>query len=154
LSDADKLSKPSFERYDAGVTIGSSAIINGADSARTVNYEERYVPDPNGFSIFSRVYAMSASVHLVLIRQGAGYISGVKNSGLVKYANGPAQAAVSAADTTYVIAGTDDLAIRSDIASGGGITYFHAQAALSTYVAAHPEEAASLQIVPLHEVSL
>lgn len=154
LSDADKLSKPSFERYDAGVTIGSSAIINGADSPRLVNYEERYVPDPNGFSIFSRVYAMSSSVHLALTRQGAGYLSPVKNTGLVKYANGPARAAVSAGDATYVIAGTDDLAIRSDIASGGGITYFHAQAALSTYVAAHPEEAASLQILPLHEVGL
>lgn len=154
LSDADKLSKPSFERYDAGVTIGSSAIVNGADSPRTVNYEERYVPDPNGFSVFSRRYAMSASVHLALTRQGAGYLSAVKNSGLVKYANGPAQVAVSAADATYVIAGTEDLTIRSDIASGGGISYFHAQAALSTYVAAHPGEAASLQILPLHEVGL
>jgi len=61
---------------------------------------------------------------------------------------------VSATDATYVIAGTEDLAIRSDIASSSGITYFHAQAALSTYVAAHPDEAAGLQIVPLHEVSL
>jgi hypothetical protein len=154
LSDADKLSKPSYERYDAGVTIGSSAIIHGADAPRTVNYEERYVPDPNGFSIFSRVYTMSASVHTALIRQGAGYLSAVKNTGLVKYRNFPPQAAVSAADAAYVIASTDDLTIRSDIASGGGLTYFHAQAALSTYVAAHPEEAASLQIVPLHEVGL
>src|SRR5205823_2716071 len=130
LSDADKLSKPSFERYDAGVMIGSPAIINGADSPRTVNYEERYVPDPNGFSVFARIYAMSAGVHSALTRQGAGYRSAVKNTGLVKYANGPAQAAVSATDATYVVAGTDDLAIRSDIASGSGITYFHARAAL------------------------
>ena len=46
----------------------------------------------------------------------------------------------------------DDLAIRSDIASGSGSTYFQARAALNTYVAQHPNEAASLQIVPLHEV--
>ena len=151
LSDADKLSKPSFERYDAGVTIGSAAIFGGADSPRTVSYEERYVRDPAGFSVFSRFYAMPAGIHAALTRQGAGYLAPARNSGLVKYANAAAQPAVSAADTSYVIASTGNLAVRSDIASGAGTSYFHAQTAMMAYVAAHPDEAASLQILPLHE---
>ena len=50
LSDADKLSKPSFEEMDAGVNIGSSAILNGQDSPRTVVYQEFYIYDPANFS--------------------------------------------------------------------------------------------------------
>src|SRR5207249_9060231 len=50
LSDADKLSRPSFERYDAGVTIASAVTRSGADAPRTVVYEERYIDDPTGFS--------------------------------------------------------------------------------------------------------
>jgi len=154
LSDADKLSRPSFERYDAGVKIGSAAVVNGADSARTVTYKEHKFDTPQTLVFTSRVYAMPAAIHGALIQQGAGFVSPVKTTGLAKYANGPARAAVSAADASYVVAATDDLSIRSDIASSSGLTYFHARAALAAYSALHPEEAAGLQIVPLHEVSL
>src|SRR4029079_17528251 len=61
LSDADKISAPSFEKYDAGVTIGSSNIVAGIDSPRTVVYEERYIDEPTGFSRFARLYAMPAN---------------------------------------------------------------------------------------------
>ena len=63
LSDADKVSHPSFERYDAGIKIGSSEVLSGADSPRTVFYEERYIDKPTGFSRFARRYAMAADVH-------------------------------------------------------------------------------------------
>ena len=54
LSDADKLSEPSFEKYDAGVNIGSSANLNGQDSPRTVVYQERYIDDPAGLFPLTR----------------------------------------------------------------------------------------------------
>jgi hypothetical protein len=153
LSDGDKLSKPSFERYDAGLTIGSSAIVAGADSPRTVRYEERIIDVDTGFSRFKRIYAMPGGIHAALTQQGAGSQSAVKNSGLAKYQNGPAAAAITSSDPGYVVAGVDDLAIRADITSAEGITYFHAQAALATHLALHPEDEEQLQIVPLHEVA-
>jgi hypothetical protein len=153
LSDADKLSKPSFERYDAGITIGSSAILTGANSPRTVKYEERIIDVDSGFSRFERFYVMPGNIHAALTQQGAGFQSAVKNTGLAKYQNGPAVAAITSADPGYVVAGVDDLAIRSDIASGQGVTYFHAQAALAKHLALHPEDQEQLQIVPLHEVA-
>jgi hypothetical protein len=88
LSDADKVSHPSFERYDAGIKIGSTEITSGADSPRTVFYEERYIDEPTGFSRFARRYAMTADVHLALSAQGAGFESPLKNTGLFKYGTG------------------------------------------------------------------
>jgi hypothetical protein len=47
----------------------------------------------------------------------------------------------------------EDLAIRNDILAGGGGTYFGARAALDAHLALHPEDAANLQVMPLHEVA-
>jgi hypothetical protein len=153
LSDADKLSRPSFERYDTGVTVGSAAILAGADSPRTVTYEERYIDVPTNFSRFTRLYAMPANIHGALVAQGAGYLSPLKNTGMTKYRDGPATPAVTTQDPAYVVAGVDDLAIRSDVVTAAGVTYFQARASLNSYLTAHPEEAANLQILPAHEAA-
>jgi hypothetical protein len=154
LSDADKLSAPSFEKYDAGVTIGSPAIMAGADSSRTVVYEERYIDVPTAFSRRSRLYSMPANVHLALSRQGAGSASPLKNSGLAKYGAGiVAGAAVATRDPAYVVTHVEDLSLRADIVPAAGSTYFQARAALSSYLSFHPEEANNLQILPAHEVA-
>jgi hypothetical protein len=154
LSDADKLSLPSFESYDAGVSIGAAQILNGADSPRTVVYEEYQIDPETRFSIFTRFYEMSDTVHSSLVKQGAGYMSAVKHSALAKFrqGQGAALAPIKTADPAYVITGKDDMAIRSDIATANGTTYFAARAALSAHIALHPEDKVNLQIVPLYEV--
>jgi hypothetical protein len=153
LSDADKVSRPSFEKYDAGATIGSSAVIAGSDSPRTVVYEERYIDEPSGFSRLARLYAMPADVHLAMTRMGAGFASPLKNSGLLKYDAGISTSAVTTQDPSYVVTHVEDLSVRADIVSSAGSTYFQARAALNSYLAIHPEEANNLQILPAHEVA-
>jgi hypothetical protein len=154
LSDADKVSAPSFEKYDAGVAIGSADIVTGSDSPRTVVYEERYIDDYNAISRLARLYAMPSGVQLAMTRMGAGFASPLKNSGLFKYDTSAVGAAVSASDPSYVITSTDDLSLRADIVAAAGSTYFGARAALDSYLALHPEEGDSLQIQALHEVEL
>jgi hypothetical protein len=154
LSDADKLSRPSFEQFDTGVTIGSSAIISGADSPRTVQYDERYIDVPNGFSrVTAKLYGMPGSIHAALVGWGAGFTSPLKHSGMDKYRGSVAGPAITTEDPSYVIAGVSDLAIRADILTAAGTTYFQARAALEAHLATHPEDAAELQILPAHEVT-
>ncbi|MFZ0774230.1 MAG: DUF6603 domain-containing protein [Candidatus Sulfotelmatobacter sp.] len=153
LSDADKLSNPSFEQYDAGVNIGSSAILNGQNSPRTVVYEEYYIYAPTDFSVFSRLYTMPANIHLALCAQGAGFASQVKNTGLQKYSTGVTLPAINVAEPQYLVTSVDDLSIRADIVPGGGTSYFGAKAALNTYLSANPTETGNLQIMPAHEVA-
>ncbi len=152
LSDADKLSAPSFEKYDAGAIIGSSAITQGRDSSRPVTYQEHYIDDPASFSRFSRYYYMPAGIHLALNAQGAGFASPIKNTGMAKYRAPTATAAISIQEPQYVVTSVTDLSLRSDIL-GSSSSYFKAQAALKTHLAVHPEEAGDIQIMPLHEVT-
>ncbi len=153
LSDADKLSHPSFELFDTGVTIGSTAIVSGADAPRTVKYDERYIDVPNGFSRLTPLYAMPAKIHGALVGWGAGFTSPLKNTGMSKYRSGPGGPAITTQDPSYVVAGMDDLAVRSDIVTSEGVAYFQARAALNAHLALHPEETTSLQILPVHEVA-
>ena len=153
LSDADKVSAPSFEKYDAGVSIGSSDIVAGADSPRTVVYEERYIDDYDAFSRFGRLYNMPANIHSAMTRLGAGFASPLKNSGMFKYNPGVTGSAVKTADPSYVVTSVEDLSVRSDIVVAEGSTYFQARAALDSHLALHPEDAENLQIQALHEVA-
>jgi Family of unknown function (DUF6603) len=152
LSDADKISSPSFEKYDAGVTIGSSEITSGADSPRVVSYKTSYIPDPNNVSVSGGRYLMPANIHLALVKQGAGYASPLKNTGLFKYSTGAQGSAVKIQESSFVITSVEDLSVRSDIASAGGTTFFQARAALDSYLTLHPEETENLQIISAHEV--
>jgi hypothetical protein len=152
LSDADKISLPSFEKYDAGVTIGSSDIVSGADSPRNVAYETLFVPDPNNVSVRGGRYLMPANIHVALVQQGAGFNSPLKNTGLFKYSTGAQGPAIKIQEPSFVITSVEDLSVRSDIASAGGTTFFQARAALDSYLTLHPEEADNLQVISAHEV--
>jgi hypothetical protein len=155
LSDADKLGKPSFEAYDAGVQIGSSVIATGQDRARIVSYDEKYIYDPANQSRFSRIYHMPADIHLALSSQGAGFVSAAKNTGLVKYSVAVTGTPIAVQKgAQYVVTSVNDLSVRADIVTGDGSTHYQAQAALTTYLAIHPEESADLQVMPLHEVAV
>ncbi len=155
LSDADKLSRPSFEPYDAvlNLTIGTSSISSGVNSRQTVVYEERYIYDLSAPSDRPGLYKMPADIQLALTRQGAAAMSPLKNTGLSKYRTGPATPAITTKDPSYVVAGVDDLSIRSDIVGSAGTTYFQARTALRSHLVSHPEEASNLQILPLHEAT-
>jgi hypothetical protein len=153
LSDSAKLSTPSFEPYDAGVTIGSTAVESGQDEPRTVTYQEFYIYARASFSQFSRFYQMPAAIHAALSAQGAGWTSPLKNTGLSKYSAGPQPTAVTITDPPYVVANVSDLSIRSDISSAAGTTYYEAQAAVQSYVAANPGATGTLQIVPVYETA-
>ncbi len=152
LSDADKLSSPSFEKYDAGVNIGSATVTQGQDSHRPVTYQEHYIDDATSFSRFSRYYYMRADIHLAMTAQGAGAASAIKTTGMAKYRAAAAPAAITVQEPQYVVTSTLDLSVRSDIL-GNSSSFFKAQAALNTHLALHPEESSDLQIMPLHEVT-
>ena len=153
LSDADKLSAPSFEPYDAGVTITFPAVTSGGDVPRTVKYREFYIDDflaPARLS--SLPYSMPNNIQTALTRQGASYVSAVKNTGFAKYRNAGGGPAISTKAPSYVVAGVQDLSVRGDIAPATGSNYFQTRAALAAYTSAHPGEAGDLRILATHEV--
>jgi hypothetical protein len=153
LTDDQKLSSPSFEPYDAGVTIGSTTVLSGQDVTRPVMYEELYIDDPATNARPTGYYNMPAAIHAALSMQGAGAQSPMKHSGLVTYAAAPAPAAITVAEPAYVIASALDLSVRSDILPATGSSYFVARAALLDYLVTSPSETDELQVLSVWEVA-
>lgn len=151
MSDADKLSAPSYEPFDAGVSLGAVPLMNGHDSAAVVSYQERYIDDYSQVSRFGQIYQMPADVHAALAGSGAAAAVPARTTGLAAYApSGPSPLTVTG--MRYAVASTTDLSQRSDIL-GSASTYYGARAALSSFLAAHPDQQDAVQVVPAFEVT-
>jgi hypothetical protein len=153
LSDGDKISAPAFESFHAGVQIGDPDVQGGSDAPRTVTMQWRYVPDPLKVSILDRFAALSPDLFAAAAQFGAGARSLVKNTGLATYTEPGMTSAVSTNAVSYVITSTEDLSVRTDIIPAGGTTHYQASATLAGYLAAHPEQAGGLQVMPEYEVA-
>ena len=77
-------------------------------------------------------------------------MSKVRTTGDGKFAEPGTRSAVAVTAVTHVIASADDLSVRSDLLAAGG-TAAAAHEALAQHLAAHPEDAGSLQVMPTHE---
>ena len=147
LSDADKVSAPSYELFDAGVRIGDAPLQNGRDAPRTIEYVTKIIDDYRSVSRLSAKYRMSATVHDALIHTRVA--AATASTGLRSFApHAPAPIVVAA--TGFVVASTLDLSRRADVLAGA-TTYLQARQAMASYLVAHPEDRENLQVLPTHE---
>ena len=149
FTDAEKLSLPSFSRFDAGVELGASAVDLG-QSGRTravvtpIGYDTTIIdtqqaPPPDGpyRPSLAAVLALNGSVDRPA-------------PGLGRYAPAPGTPPrVTLAADQWVVASTTDLGQRADIPSDG--TKLGAHLALQRYLSANLGDAGGLQIVLANE---
>lgn len=153
LPDAEKISAPAFEEFHCGVVIGDPSVRAGSDASRTVTMQWRYVPDPTKASVLDRFATLDPGVLGARVQTGAGARSLVKNTGLARYTEPGLSSIVSTGEVGYVITSTEDLSVRADISPAAGTTHYQARAALAEYLAAHPDEAGGLQVMPAYEAA-
>jgi hypothetical protein len=150
LTDAEKLSLPSFSTFDAGVEVAADAIDLG-NSSRT-----RAVITPISFITTTldsrpgppnRTYLPTVTAVLALNSS-----AGSPPPGLGRYtppAGTPGKVTLTA--DQWTIASTSDLTIRTDIDCDG--SKLSAHLALSAYLASHPDETDGLQVVLTQEAA-
>lgn len=140
MSDAEKLSRPSFAQYDAGVTIGKE-IGPKTDymQSRDVSYEVIYIPEhqpaprfqiPGRLSVFSRGGSAVANSPLSRARSGPS----------------PLSAAATVVPDQYTVVSTDDLSVHD-----GGLFFDTATSAdqrVQSLIAQRPELMGKLQVMP------
>lgn len=150
LSDAEKLSLPSFSRFEAGVEVGRDAVDLG--------HSER----PR--AVITPLVYDTTIVDTAVRRPGARYVpdmavfialngtaQGVPG-GLDRYRPAPGTAPrVTLAAERWVVAGTTDLGLRTEIESDG--SKLGARLALAGYLAANPAQAGELQVVLAEETA-
>jgi hypothetical protein len=151
LSDAEKLSRPSFEPMDAGVTLGRAAIEHGTVMGTEVVYETIVIDDPWDGQRAAPPYRPSLTHQLASLEWGAAARSGLRTSGLDKFAPRPGRPPlVDLGDDRFVVVSAEDLSARLDIsrpsAKGAALD------ALRRHETAHPEDRGLFQVIALHEL--
>ncbi len=149
LSDAEKLSRPSFERMEAGFTLARAAVDHGEPVGTRVEYET-IILDSTFTSRHDKLYLPGLEVQLGALERVAAQ-SPLQNSGRRKFTPPAVQPLVVLTGERFVVASRADLSQRADIAqpTGKGAAF----QALTSYLASHPGEVGQFEVISLDELS-
>jgi hypothetical protein len=152
LSDDQKLTAPSYQPMNSGISIGSSDVVFSRDVPCIVAYKDGYIDEDDQPLRIRGIFVLPRHVHLAYSRLGAGFVSALRTKGVSQFTEPGTVSAVKTSDLQYVIASTEDLSIRTDIISGP-VTQFEAYNLLNARLAANPSERGAVQVVAIHEVA-
>jgi hypothetical protein len=147
LSETDKLSRPSFETMDAGVSVGGDFVDAPAAAMKVAQLEyETSIVDAGWKARELGRFGLERTIQLIAARRGSAALALTRSAGAGKFAgSSPVRKAVVLDAETYAAATTDRLEVRDDIAVGA--TKGAALQALK-----YADHGAGVQIVPSHEL--
>jgi hypothetical protein len=148
LSDTEKLSRPSFERMDAGMSVGHDALTAGTSVGAKLEYETIILDAPWQRREGPR-YRVAQDLQLLMLEQGASARSPLRSTGLNKFAVA-APPKVALTDDRFVIATTEDATAVPGWATAA--TKGAALAALAEHLKLHPDDQGRLQVLPEYEL--
>jgi len=150
LSDNDKLSRPSFERHDAGAVMSGNLVANGAALAKTIDYETFFINTPGVVTVDEGVPQPFPWADLsVVMLSGSAAQKTISVAGNRRY-TAPGNP-IRVAEPAFALAGTATLTAEPAPAAAGP-TYSDAEAALRAAIAATLSRRDSLQIVGAYEL--
>ena len=148
LSDADKLSRPGFERMTSGLSVGGAEVRAPNGLTKTLTYET--VIWGGAARRTGAVYQPGHDAQVLATAVSATAQAPLRSHGSALY--GPTTPPVfRLEEETYVIASTATLQARPDVT--GPVTRGEAELALRAHLTAAPHEGFALQVVPAHEAA-
>lgn len=151
LSDAQKLSRPSFEKMDGGVTLDSRRVAPGHAAAKDLVYETIIVDAP-WQKRDPGTYELKRDRQTAMTGLGAAARSRLKTTGNQRYMPAAASApAVALEDEQYIIVSTADFS-RLQLEANQPANKGAAFQTLDDLAAADPTARERWQVVPLYEV--
>jgi Family of unknown function (DUF6603) len=145
LSDAEKLSLPSFERMHGGIQVSGTTVHSGQAVPAAIEYETKLI-DSATESRTAPSYALPLRVQMAHVRGSAAARSALRNGGLRAFGS---DRKLQQAEELFEVASTNDLSRRADITAP--TTKGGARQALNAYLADRPSERQTLQVVPVGE---
>lgn len=146
MSDADKLSRPSFARFDSGSTIGAdNAPQTNFSRVRQLRYEVIYLPEHHPVRLFFKLFV---TLFNAFARGGAAAQSQLSQQQKAPSAN--AAAPVRFAAKQYAVVSTLDMTLHA-----APLIFNSARAAdqaVATLIAGAPELTGAIQVVPSAQI--
>jgi hypothetical protein len=151
LSDAEKLTLPSFEMMPSGFAIGGSLVAFGKSYSVDVEFDTVIVDSPTA-TRRGALYPLTQQRLAAQSLAGAAAASALRTTGLATYAPDPRAPVLAALnDEQYVVARTDELVQRHDVTPP--VTKGQAYDALAKHLSSNPGDRGTLQVIPVHELA-
>jgi hypothetical protein len=147
LSDDDKLSRPAFERLDAGTRVQTAGFARGGARDGAMAYETVVVDDRATKPAVDHTYSIADGTLHALAEHGPAGTSVLTTP--PRFVAEPA--GISTTGAGYVVAGRDDLAPAAFAREP--TSYSVAADALATRLSDHPEDEGAYHIVGSHEAA-
>jgi hypothetical protein len=152
LSDAQKLSRPSFEMMHGGIKATSTTVKTGPGISANIEFETKLVDletegRATATSRQGADYVLPQRVQLAHLASSGAALSLLVNGGTRAFAG---ELVLENRRETYEIATTDDFTGRPDVTAA--TTKGAAYQALDIYLETHPAERGRLQVVPSGEL--
>ena len=154
MTDAEKLSLPSFELMDAGFTLETDKMDYGdLQRGRDLTYETKIVDKAESTLRPAGEYRPALALQMATLGRGAAALSLLKTTGLNGFAPPPdAPPRVKLEEERYVIVSTDQQLRTSLSGLSEEMSKTVAYQALSDYVRENPRARDQLQVMAAHEV--
>jgi hypothetical protein len=157
MTDAEKLSSPSFDRMPSGAHFAADdgAVACGEAKVTPLTYETMVVNDeeeqepPEAPETFDLTYVPGADALASLAQIGPAALAEVRSTGRARFRPSD-DPQIEVADERYVVAGTDDLGPK--ITTGLDGSYTAALQALREEATRNPGKAQELQVVRTEEL--
>lgn len=161
MSKDEKLSRPSFEQYEAGRELTNDRVrpapseMSSLSATQTLAYESSYVDRTRdvyrGQQGDGNVAVQTANA---LAEVSAVAKSDARNSGRARFANENTGQAVTVEDTSYLVVERDTMEkVTEGDLPAEGMTYVEAEQAMQGYVDSNPDAAGTLQVAAVHELT-
>jgi hypothetical protein len=148
LSNAERLSRPGYEKMVAGVSVASTAVRAGPELVKAFDYETVLIPDPPsppGPYVPSRQWQIEATATT------ANATAPLRVGSLGRFSPPIGSAPlVALVEEEYVVASTEDLTWRLDVLENA-TSRSEAELALKAYLADNPAAHGQVQVVPRFE---
>lgn len=149
MTDAEKISSPSFVDMTSGFTLASDALTVGGGTEAKVEYTTKVIDTKNAASIEAGVHSVDSAKLLQMLQRGQG--CELASAGLSKYAPSPNDPKlVALTEELFVVAQKTDLKVRTDITRP--VSKGLAQLALADYLGRKPLEREILQVIPRADI--
>lgn len=154
MTDAEKLSRPSFEQMQAGTIISSDAVAFGKYKETDFTYKTEIIDAPDAQL---EPYKLKPNQQTAALQRSAAAQSLLNTTGLDKYRPAPSKPAlVTLGEEEYLIMDTTKWENKTDDIAGKPnpkpMTKGAMFQALAAYLKEHPEAKGKYEVVPAHEV--
>ncbi len=146
LSNAQKLSMPSYVPMDAGVSVAADRIALGSTDANTIEYVTKFIDDQGGVHDDAKHQLTDAQL-AGLLRRSASALAGMRRTGNERFMLGNRPKKIRLGPALFVVADSCTMA-RNSAVTAAPISQTEALLALREHVRTNPEDADRFAVIP------